>query len=196
MSIAEYLEVESDIFRDISNSRGRRTLVGGYVSISDYVLKNGHLFESAPLTPGEKSYVRLLGMEKCKLKACYRNAQRTFLFHPGVHGMVLKYIEGYATIGFLPVQHAWLSLNGKVVDLTWGPMDKRGHRKGRVLGVIPPGFEYYGLAIERREVSDFVLAHETWGPIIDDYECGFPMLRGNGRHGKSSRRAVRSGARE
>lgn len=162
--IVEYLQAEVRMARQL-----QRTEVNGYVSQHDYVLQNGRQYESAQVSPQELESLLKLNMREFKLKECYYNSQFVAISFPE-----FTYVEGMAVpeqVG-LPIDHAWLELNGKVVDVTWRPW---------VCGVIPKGCEYYGVPLTRKQVWANVRAHGTWQPVIDDFQCRWPVLRG-GRH--------------
>lgn len=54
-----------------------------------------------------------------KLKECFNNSQQfcEAAVRPEL-GLEIKYFEGYAQSSLLPIQHAWLEVNGQHVDLT------------------------------------------------------------------------------
>ena len=139
-----------------------------YKSPNDYVLQHGHLYESAELTIEERGALAQLNPREYKVRECYYNAQFIAITFPE-----FSYVEGMA-IGIVPVDHAWVELNGKVIDMTWT-------EHGPVLGVIPEDSGYYGVVIPTRQVWESIRAHHTWKPLIDDFECRLPMLRG-GEH--------------
>ena len=61
-----------------------------------------------------------VGRMRPKMKACYENAARICLaaLEQGVEGV--RYVEGVVTSKAcgLPIRHAWVTLNGEVVELT------------------------------------------------------------------------------
>jgi len=165
----------------ITSLRSDKYNIGGYSCVQDYIQQNGRLFESSELTSEESSKVRSLDLRRFKVKQCYYNSQSLTLFDKG-----FKYCEGLAVSknSILPVDHAWVTLNGKVVDLTWKRNSDNYQRKNRVMGVIPEGFEYYGIEFDREQVSMNVTYHKVWQPLIDDYGCHWPLLRGMIEHGR------------
>lgn len=84
-----------------------------------YVLKHGIWFDSQPLTDEEFSVVRAAvaawGRDP-QTRECFYNAQAIAMSDPT---RSLVYTEGFAHGGVIPCHHAWLSINDKVVDLTW-----------------------------------------------------------------------------
>lgn len=69
------------------------------------------------LTDGERQYIEALvaqygGRRYFRIKRCWTNAQSLMLLDDAKR---LRYCEGYLD-GYIP--HAWVTINGKVVDLT------------------------------------------------------------------------------
>ena len=143
-----------------------------YSGIYDYVLRKGRAFNSQPLTPEEQDYLDLSAWRNHKKKQCYQNAQRTALTLPPRAGMTLLYVEGFTDHGFgIGIYHAWLSLNEKVVDTTV----RTTPGNSPVMGLIPGGWEYYGVELSPIECFHSQ-EHNQWTPIIDDWECRWPLL--------------------
>jgi len=157
-----------------------------------YVLLRGQEYESAALTDAELEWLFEL-VDDCgvrfPVKQCYQNAQRLVLHHadtPGRQreGMVLSYVEGYG-MSLIPVQHAWLALNGKVVDVTMRLRErvlreskvKRGRLRDRVLGQFPESRQYFGVVYAAEAVRELVVGTGCWGSVIDDWQRGWPVLR-------------------
>ena len=154
-------------------------------SVHDYVLRRGRAFRSEPLTREEQKYIDLCGWQKHPIKQCYRNAQMAALTMPLQEGMSLLYVEGFVDTGMgIGINHAWLSLNGKLVDTTIRADRKKNGRKkngrGRAIGLIPEGWEYYGVEMDPQKCLHS-LEHDGIGPLIDDWACGWPMLAGEER---------------
>ncbi len=165
----------------------------GHLSVSGYVLRNGRMFESCPLTPEEQRYIDRSEWRKHRIKECYHNAQMTAITMPPQEEMTLLYAEGFISLGMeYGINHAWLSLNGKIVDTTMRIrlgsqiLNQLGNRPGtrpedrhdldRPIGIIPDGWEYYGVEFDHRECAHS-LEHGRMTPLIDDWECGFPMQK-------------------
>ncbi len=139
-----------------------------YGGPADFVLKHGKQYESAELTPEEMGMLKEVLKGQChyKVKQCFYNAQSI-----GLAGTI-GYCEGYADSLGLPMEHAWNTINGKVIDMTW-----RFRRGGKpVLGVIPSGWEYFGVEFPAK------LVRKQWSkgasaPLITNWEEGFPLLQ-------------------
>ena len=175
MRIVDYLEtmiqewavLQSEGYTDFSEENPR---------VFQYILDNGKQFESAPLTRRETSWTTRLGWRSHQRGQCYRNAQVSAMTTLIPVDMDIYYVEGYVIPGAdfpLPIEHAWLSLNGKVIDTTLRRPNGRGER---IFGVLPDGWEYFGVEIEI-ERCQHIFVHEINMSLINDYQCGWPMLR-------------------
>ena len=139
--------------------------------VHSHVYQHGRLFQSEKLTPQELRYIRMVDLRSCVPQQCYRNAQIPALNLPETPGMDLRYVEGYLGIGVpFPIPHAWLSLNGKTIDLT-----PAGPNRKRVTGIIPPDNEYYGVELPR-EICRHILEHRVHISLLDDWQCRWPLL--------------------
>lgn len=162
--------------------RSRSALVIGPL---EYVLRAGHPFPSAPLALDEQ---RLIKAEVEDLDSefprsqCFRNCQR---FVMNLASPLVRYAEGFVMVGGLVDLHAWLSVNGKVVDLTLRRFPAEGESgdpdtgyRLAVLGEIPAGRIYRGMAFDTEPLSRLCLRRQSWGTLIDDWQNDFPLLRG------------------
>jgi len=154
-----------------------------YACMEDYVNQNGVDFTSQELTDDEMSIVFNAvdnSRTRFEQKQCYYNAQ--MLVHHDFSDQ-LVYHEGWAYgQAIIAVQHGWATINGKVIDLTWRldqPVRKKGRLRDRVIGVFPKGFEYVGVPFPDKDVLRHLMLKRGWvGTIIDDWENGWPLLRG------------------
>jgi hypothetical protein len=99
----------------------------------------------APLTDGERRYMDQLiatygGRRSFPMKQCYKNAQRLMIADSERR---LRYCEGYLD-GSVP--HAWVTINGKVVDLTGEALDRHLRRIRRAQD---GEHSYFGSVIDR-----------------------------------------------
>lgn len=81
---------------------------------------NGNWQNTAPLTDEELDLVnRFDAAADCQPQQCYRNALLTAATFGESHDVM--YIEGYVKPNSFstPIEHAWVELNGKVVELTF-----------------------------------------------------------------------------
>ena len=147
----------------------------GAISVPGFVLRQGRAFGSQPLTPREHHHLDRCDWRSHPARQCYRNAQLAALTLPPEDGMTLRYAEGFLlrTGWALGIPHAWLSLNGKVVDTT---IRVDGEEDRRPLGLIPPGWEYFGVELDPRECLHSLQRHRRPGPLLDDWQCHWPLL--------------------
>lgn len=112
---------------------------------------------------------------------CWYNAQRfaSAASHNRKYRNRIKYWEGIATPGFpLPVEHAWCTIDGLIIDLTWFTnydVEQAGHRNrswkkkwvtNRPLGIIPEGFAYFGVEITSKRIYPMWLKNGITGAIL------------------------------
>jgi hypothetical protein len=73
------------------------------------------------------------------------------------HDNRLEYFEGYFASAKMPIPipHAWLSLNGKVVDLTARALWKRYES------------DYLGISVPRRIIHSHLSRTGFWGPVTE-----------------------------
>ena len=118
----------------------------------------------APLTKGERAYIAklvdALGRRSFRVKKCDYNAQRLIINDTARR---LRYWEGEMDCSDFSVPHAWVTINGKIVDLTDDAAARRMRREK-----IPGAHEspnYYGTVISRRLVLRHVMNTNEWGPV-------------------------------
>ena len=185
--IEQYLKAELECIRS-----GNFHKIGEYYNIHDYIGKHGIFFRSNSLTLEEKDFLAQFKRYEFLMKQCYRNAQNVAIDLQSTKefgncpNMEVKYIEGLAhgSVGF-PVDHAWVSLNGKVIDYTWGestfikPKNGRSYirRKSRILGEFPEDWEYCGVEVDIDQMAKEIVKHKTHISVLDDYQCKWPILR-------------------
>jgi hypothetical protein len=140
-----------------------------YNGPAEFILKHGKQYQSAQLTPEEMEMLKDILKVQCRYKAgqCSYNAQDI-----GLTGRI-GYVEGIADSLGVPMDHAWNTINGKVIDMTW----KMNNDDQPVLGVIPEGWEYYGVELP------YQLITKMWGTgkqhfLINDWHNDYPLLKG------------------
>lgn len=92
----------------------------------------------------------------CKPKQCYYNAQKIALDNLGA-----EYWEGFAC-AIIPVDHAWLVINGKVVDPTWASYSRKY-----------PVIDYFGVHVPAARIRKHWLDHGNANALAFRYalEC-------------------------
>lgn len=163
MSLADYL---------------RQMAPTGRPSVEDYVLRHGQVFHSQPLTTAELQLVRAtVAGGHWPIKQCYANSQAVILHDLDLN---FEYVEGYVWDDACPlaILHGWLSLHGKVIDLTLRTKTRTRRRtwlRDRILGEFA-GREYYGVRFTQAQVTQHLIETDTFGALIDDWEHGYPLL--------------------
>jgi hypothetical protein len=114
---------------------------------------------ASPLTDDEHRYIEelmaALGGRRCfRVKQCYRNAQRLIIHDDKKR---LRYWEGLYSDG---VPHAWVTINGKVVDVTQDAVNRK------LKTLHETGDEYFGVVIDRRTVLRHALRTNEYAPVL------------------------------
>lgn len=161
-------------FQPITDHIAHIAAATGPGTVFDYILHNGRLFDSRELTPEEQLYSQQIQWDRRQPNECFLNCQIEALILPQPPGIELHYVEGFLSnrTGY-PVLHAWLSINGKVVDPTVpydGPIAKAA-------GIIPDGWQYYGVSLPTT-LCEHAIEHGVAISLIDDWECHWPLIRG------------------
>ena len=170
MAIEEHLAQ----IHELSKDSNRGTISQGYPTVESFILQRGHRFKSQPLTPEERQLVMELPWRSHRPRECFRNAQSALVTTRCWD--TFRYVEGYLSPKTpFPVLHAWLTINGKVVDTTLrtNPDDDNE----RVYGIIPDGWEYYGVALPIQEIFHVYDKHKTHISLLDDFQCHWPIIR-------------------
>lgn len=141
-----------------------------YTGGEDFLLQHGRSYESQPFTEEELKFLEELAGRTCmyRMKECFFNAQDLAQTSPKI-----KYIEGYLYSGILPIEHAWNTLNGKVIDFTM----YHANNDKPILGTIPDNWEYFGASIPTSAATSLWTEHEMATPLITNYLQGFPLLK-------------------
>ena len=140
-----------------------------YTGPADFILQHGRHYKSAKLTPEEMDMLKDVLDRQCsyKMGQCFYNAQSIGL------GGRIGYVEGYADSIGLPMEHAWNTINGKVIDMTW--KDNNGGQP--IIGNIPEGWEYFGVELPSKKINDMWRKSGLSHPLIGDWEGGWPLLK-------------------
>jgi hypothetical protein len=99
----EYLQT----VREVQSGTGQKNTQFPFISIEDYLLKNGKFFRTDPS----------IKVHRGEMKECFMNAQRLAQMKG------YRYVEGYAS-GIIPTLHAWvINEHDVVLDPTWNDED-------------------------------------------------------------------------
>lgn len=148
-----------------------------YHSFYEYVAMKGTIYQSNKLTLNEWKTVNN-SVLYTEIKQCFANCQMTVC----IHDTEFEYVEGYALLNVgIPIHHAWLSLNGKVIDPTkrlMKPFNRKIFRN-KVMGTFPRNqcFEYIGVTFDRSFLRKRAFEDGEWSSVIDDWKRGFPVLK-------------------
>lgn len=177
--IREQLKIRSDQI-------GQREML----NMEQYVLDKGtQMTSSEPLTEDQYLYLKMItGTIECLPKQCFHNAQMMTLTDSYNETQRVKYHEGYVWTRFMPILHAWITLDDKIVDVTLStdPLSTQRFFDGeppqedlldRVLGVIPEGWEYIGVPMESEYVVGIMLENMESRSLIDNWQDGWPLLK-------------------
>ena len=123
------------------------------------------------------------------------------------HPHTVHYVEGFISVdNSILIQHAWLSINNKLVDptLRWpvnnienygeefeenngeytGEYTEENNRENNCetnsglpfTGHFPPNFQFFGVPLDPMEIAH-ITEHDAHVPIIDDWQCQWPLLQ-------------------
>ena len=141
-----------------------------YQGPEDFLLQNGKHFESNPMTEEEKGFLKKMAWKSCgyRMKECFFNAQDFAQLSSKI-----KYVEGYLYSGIIPIEHAWNSLNGKVIDFTM----YHANNNKPILGDIPEGWDYFGVELPTRSITEYWAEYGQADPMISNWNKRYPLLR-------------------
>ena len=182
--LQDYLEKLASMMR---KARGKTLPDWKYLSMEEFVLKEGTLLSDETFTEEEeKALLRLFKAAPgpYKTRQCYYNAM-LLIFEDEMIDIKLVYTEGYASGHVIPAMHAWVTLNGKPVDVTWGEdMVGNGHNRARspkrMLERVKYNLKrcrYWGISFPREVVMKRVVDTGLSPSMIDDWEHGNPLLK-------------------
>ena len=133
--------------------------------VAQLALSEGRSFESRPVTDDEWSEVRKV-MRWTTAGECFENCTRAVCRRP----TQLEYVEGYVVPEgvSLPIHHAWLTVNGKVVDPTLrvDPLFEREMFPDLAIGEFPAGRRYLGVVVPTSQLRRAIDRTGRWGPIL------------------------------
>ena len=153
--------------------------MSGPISFGRYLKEHGQAFASQPLTPAEQAVADQIHWAGAEPNQCYRNATIDALTTRPTDEIVIHYVEGYFTSHPpMAIPHAWLAINGKVVDTTISAATAQGKLPdyGRIAGQFPDNLQYFGVLLHP-DFCHHVLKHGYSISIIEDYECQFSLIR-------------------
>jgi hypothetical protein len=159
--VKQYISSINSLYK--GNARSKDLFYNGQY---DFLLREGRLFKSEKLTKEEQSAVDSLFKRFIdshgtpEYKQCFYNAQIALHFDCD---NVFRYSEGYAmsSVG-LPMAHGFLTINEKVVDLTWR------NEEGEFF-VGETAVEYFGVRFDTQDILQAMLDTEMAQSHIECY---------------------------
>ena len=116
--------------------------------VYEFLLEYGQEFKGYPW----KKF-RGRGYRMMKRNHCFENAFKM------ADWMGLRYCEGYAFTGVIPVHHAWcLDDDGLVVDPTW---------RESLIRKPQATWDYFGITFDIDRVAHFMAGKPTWSLLFD-----------------------------
>lgn len=146
--VEQYLRMMTEMRKKIHSSSEFK-----YCCFEEFVLKYGQEFKNYMPKPK--------WVKKGIIKECFSNCFKEATTHPDR----LTYCEGYA-LGVIPVHHAWLLYDDKVIDPTWD---------GR--NIVKEHTEYFGIKFNFKYIMKVAIETGYYG-VLDNFAQKFPLLRG------------------
>ena len=181
MSVTQFLSQLAEVYAYANKSTSLN-----YTSTADFVLDRGKFYTSKEGIKKEQTdYIESIAVAvkedysfAFEPKQCFGSSM-LMVMHDYEHR--LTYCEGYAATTVFPVHHAWCLLDGEyVIDLVLR-VEKHDmvtpHTRGKVLGAIPDGWEYFGTELPKERIREYIVELGQVGSLIEDWERGFPCLQ-------------------
>lgn len=129
------------------------------------LLAHGRQFRGRTRSSAVQDAARWAARARPRWHRCYLNAGEFAVAHRWA-----EYWEGvwrYAA-GDAPVHHAWVRLDGHLIDFTAEDVTRRARRRG--FDLLPPDEqEYFGVHVPTEFVRRRVDATRVWGPVSELY---------------------------
>ena len=125
---------------------------------NNLILEQGKVFTESILSKTLKETNEWKKRRKPKSKECFYNAQMFLLTcEKG------EYFEGYCYDSLIPVHHAWIVIDGKVVDFTLESRDRalaRQKIKSNSLDTV-----YIGVMVPKKTIMQHIVKHGVSEPV-------------------------------
>jgi hypothetical protein len=166
ITLPEQLTAES-LVREFSKSF--KTLGSGMSGgFYDYLIEHQNSGKLEPLNKEEREFLKesLRGWRP-KAQCCFQNAQTLATrYHTGR----IKYHEGVIITGDLPVplDHAWNSINGKLVDVTLAANNRKFKREAKKAGeeYEPRVYSYCGVIFSNTDIHKAQLKSGVYANVL------------------------------
>lgn len=149
-------------------------------SFEGVVLEHGNEFSDEPFTKEEEALIeKLFEGVPCEMKQCFHSNQ-TALLRNTYNDLFdqFQYHEGYVAAAIVPVLHAFVTINNKVVDVTLRNHDDYTEDMMTRVRENRKRYDYIGIPFKNKRVIDEVIDRGESFSVIDDWKTGFPMLTG------------------
>lgn len=134
-----------------------------YVCMEDLLVQEGEYASPKELSAEQKAYVnKYIEIVNPKVKGCFQNAQSLATYDGGGR---IKYHEGIALFNFIPLSHAWNSIDGVVFDVTWSLID----------GYHVEDIVHLGVEFPTSYVRDKMISTKVYDSLL----CGVDAIRSN-----------------
>jgi hypothetical protein len=166
--IQEYLQMHVNVMEQMG--KGKMPEGFSYMSQYHFIMQHGKFYQPQELKSHEaliiKKALKRIGFVP-KKKECFYNAQMLALTD---NSNQIKYCEGFA-LTIIPTNHAWIEINGKVVDPTWDVDGKM------ILGTFPDDKSYFGFNMSKSDIRDKQFKTGMACSFLDDYHDNFQLLK-------------------
>ena len=82
---------------------------------------------------------------------------------------LLDYAEGFIRRGNTVTQHAWLVLQNKVIDPTWGNTTSAASIRGK----FPSNWEYIGILVPNQLACKLITRNKCYKPLLDVFDTSY-----------------------
>jgi hypothetical protein len=182
MSVADRMKDMIHHLKMVADFMDREKPEGlAFTSLDATYLHHCREFSNEPYTDAEKALLlEQFGAMRfvAKQKQCYSTAAQLALYSGG---QFLGYADGKANGKFLPMAHAWATLNGKPVDITWREPGEGDFRRPEKLLVRAERNlaenAYFGVDVPLMWLRGLLVRNEVYTSVFEDYQARQPLCR-------------------
>ncbi len=153
-----------------------------YQSMEACVLSEGHNGNRKPFTEKELEMIGVLIQNTgtyFKQRECFANAYMLSQAAQRI-GLPIYHTEGLA-LSLFGVNHAWVELNSKPIDVTWGapksnPRGSADHVMKRIIKNQAEK-EYIGFQVPTAPIEKLMFQNGVYPSVLDDWQNDWPLLR-------------------
>ena len=166
MGLRDYLQMMDDM---VGNANAAASTSFAYRSLYAFYLQHGTMLQSETLPKEWKRVIwRDVSAARPVVKQCFYNAQKLVLANPNKY----VYVEGFTQSPRVPlaIQHGWVVTKDRkhLIDPTLKlDFDKRYSSGNIVMGRLPEGWEYFGVAFSAEAIKQHWVATGNAGSLVD-----------------------------